>query len=353
MYPASSRAELHRRVHAVARTLEVDRLALTVVNALLDAGIVTLVLKGPSHSSWLYPGEVRTYRDCDIMLGPRDREHAGAVLRSMGFRASRRARLAQSLHGNPGGTHFARERCVVDLHSTIPGLRDDQEVVWGDLLSRSKPLALAGGHVRAMDRDSALMHISLHAAQHATELQIRAPRGQATPLGASRRWRPAAPAEILQCKPFEDLRRALRRATDGQWCGALALARLHDGGEAFAAGLWTTPEGAALAHRLGLDCPPALHLKRLHREEALLDSLDAWLSSRQTPGGRLRSALATLFPRPEYMRVWWGPLAQCGSLGLCAAYAFRIRWAIAEAPGVALELRRRRGERRRRIPEGG
>src|SRR4051812_33541241 len=55
---------LDRRVVAVMRKMRMDLAIAEVVEALRDAGIPCILLKGPSTARWLFdPGELRTYID--------------------------------------------------------------------------------------------------------------------------------------------------------------------------------------------------------------------------------------------------------------------------------------------------
>ena len=76
---------LDPRLAAVMRKMRMDLAIAEVVEALREAGIPCILLKGPSTARWLYdPGELRTYIDIDLLV-PFPRNAAGAVLEQLGF----------------------------------------------------------------------------------------------------------------------------------------------------------------------------------------------------------------------------------------------------------------------------
>lgn len=289
-----------------ALTVEVDALMAKVAGMFGREGIETLVLKGPVLARWLYPGDVRPYIDCDLMVAPRDRARAVSVLERLGF-AEYCAWMPTPLSLDPGGTAFNRPgEAMVDLHCQLPGLDGDPDVIWGRLAASAERQLIAGVELRVPDRDTVLLHVVLHAAHHANQ---------------------------VDGKPLEDLRRAFALVEEAEWFRALELARAYGGVPAFAAGLQRLPEGRDLALRLGLGEVRSFQHEIRREDNVIAEELYALLSTEVGIRQKLVIAASDVFPRPDYMR-WWSPLARRGKLGLAGAYLWRMIWVITQTPGA-------------------
>lgn len=286
----------------VIRKLMIDRLTVEIANAFASEGIETLVLKGPVLAEWLYPGEVRTYCDSDLMVAPENRVRAIDVLETLGFHEYR-PWMPSPLSLDPGGTAFERGDDMVDLHCVLPGLDGDPDAIWASLLANSERQVIGDAELWIPDRDTLLLHISLHAAHH---------------------------ANYVECKPFEDLRRAIAYADERQWRRALELAHTYGGAPAFAAGLQLVQEGRVLARQLELDDVRSLRYSLRREDNVVAEEISALFSSEARLRQKLVTVASELFPRPEYM-CWWSPLARRGRLGLVIAYIWRLLWAIGQA----------------------
>jgi hypothetical protein len=305
-------AECLDRYSQLARNLAVDALTAEVAGAFDGEGIRTLVLKGPMLAKWLYPGEVRPYVDSDLMVSPEDRARAVSVLERLGF-VEHLPWMPTPLSLDPGGTAFIRRGGgMVDLHCQLPGLDGDPAAIWGRMAARAERQVIGGVELRVPDRDTALLHVVLHAAHH---------------------------ANLAEGKPIEDLRRALACVEESQWSSALELARVYRGLPALAAGLRLTLEGRALAHRLDLGDVRSLQHEIRREDNVIAEELYALLSADVGIRHKLAIAVSDIFPRPDYMR-WWLPLARRGKLGLAGAYVFRAIWVIGQAPSAIHTLRR-------------
>jgi hypothetical protein len=289
-----------------ALTAEVDALTAEVAVAFGREGIEVLVLKGPVLARWLYPGEVRSYVDSDLMVAPGNRARAAGVLERLGF-AEHRPWMPTSLSLDIGRTTFSRGGGggMVDLHCRLPGLDGDPDAIWDYLAASAERQVIGGVELRVPGRDVVLLHVALHAAQH---------------------------ANLLDGKPLEDLRRALACVEESQWSSALQLARAYQGVPAFAAGLRLLPEGVDLARRLDLGEEGSLKYALL-REDVIAEELYALLSADTGIRSKLTIAVSRGFPGPDYMR-WWSPLARRGKRGLAGAYVWRAIWAIGQALGA-------------------
>jgi hypothetical protein len=299
---------LHERYSELAcyfaLTTEVDELTAEVAGALGGDGIETIVLKGPVLAKWLYPGEVRPYADSDLMVAPENRVRAVRALERLGF-SEHVPWMPTPLSLDPGGTAFSREGSwMVDLHCQLPGLAGDPDVFWARLAASAERQVIGGAQLRVPDREVVLMHVVLHAAHHANQ---------------------------VDGMPLEDLRRALACVEESECSSALELARTHGGVPAFAAGLRLLPEGRDLASRLGLGEVRSLQHEVRREDNVIAEELYVLLSADVGIRRKLTVAASDVFPRPEYMR-WWSPLARRGKLGLAAAYFWRAIWVSGQAP---------------------
>jgi len=299
----AERADRHSQL---AHNFAVDALTAEVVGAFGREGIETLVLKGPVLAKWLYPGEVRPYVDSDLMVAPPDRARAVSVLERLGF-TEYLPWMPSPLSLDPGGTAFNRSGGgMVDLHCQLPGLDGDPDAIWGRLAASAERQVIAGVGLRVPDRDTVLLHVVLHAAHHANQ---------------------------MDGKPLEDLRRTLALVEESEWSRALELARAHKGVPAFAAGLQSLPEGEDLALGLGLGEVRSFQHEIRREDNVIAEELYALLFSDTGIRQKLVIAASDIFPKPDYMR-WWSPLARYGKLGLAFAYLWRMIWIIGQAPAA-------------------
>ena len=292
------------RYSQLAHNFAVDALTTEAVGAFGREGIETLVLKGPVLAKWLYPGEVRPYVDCDLMVAPDDRARAVRVLERLGF-MEHLPWMPTPLSLDPGGTAFNRPgEGMVDLHCQLPGLDGNPDAIWSRLAASAERQVIAGVELRVPDRDTLLLHVVLHAAHH---------------------------ANLVDGKPLEDLRRALVLLEEAEWSSALELARVYHGVPAFAVGLRLLPEGRDLACRLGLGEVRSFQHEVRREDNVIAEELYALLFADTGIRQKLAVAASDVFPRPDYMR-WWSPLAMRGRLGLAGAYLWRAIWIIGQAP---------------------
>jgi hypothetical protein len=295
-------AERYEDYRQRACNFVVDALTAEVASAFTREGIGTVVLKGPVLARWLYPDEVRPYVDSDLLVAPGNRERAVSVLERLGF-AEHRPWMPTPLSLDIGRTTFSRDRGgMVDLHCQLPGLDGEPDAIWDYLAASAERQVIGGVELRVPDRDAVLLHVALHAAQH---------------------------ANLAGGKPLEDLRRALACVEESDWSRALELAHAYQGVPAFAAGLRLLPEGRDLARRLDLGEEGSLKYALL-REDVIAEEFYALLSADAVIRRKLTIAASRGFPGPDYMR-WWSPLARRGKRGLAGAYVWRVIWVIGQA----------------------
>ncbi len=302
MLPEDTWSQLRR----VARKLEVDKFTVEIVAAFTAVNVDVLLLKGPTFTEWLYPDEIRTYGDSDLLVSPANWEHASRLLEQWGFRSW----VLRPLSVDPGGTDFERDGRVVDLHFTIPGLFGDPHMIWTALWKDAQTRDVAGAQMRVLHPDALLMHVAVHAGHH---------------------------ANFDECKAFEDLRRALARAEARQWQDALLLAETFDGVAAFVTGLNTMEAGRDVARYLGIDGFDTARFALRRENNLIAEELRALFLPGVGPRRKLSIVLREVFPRPAYMRNWTR-LARRKHLGLAMAYGWRLLWVASQLPQAVWTL---------------
>ncbi|HEV2813820.1 MAG TPA: nucleotidyltransferase family protein, partial [Solirubrobacteraceae bacterium] len=205
-----------------AMTLGIDLVSAEVLRAFGDAGVESILLKGPTLRRELYGDRPRPYSDTDLLVAPAGLDRAGAVLTALGFSLAvdhRRHAVVE-----PHAQEWTRDEPirVVDLHWRIPGVRLDAAQAWAVLSARTQPFALADAPARSLDRTGIALLVALHAANPAS----------GSGLAAS------------------DLALAIERFDRETWDAAARLADRLDAREAMAAGLGTAPGGPQLARAL-------------------------------------------------------------------------------------------------------
>jgi Uncharacterised nucleotidyltransferase len=302
---------------STALVLRVDGVTREVVTAMRDAGIRTVLLKGPSTAAWLYGGNAaRPYGDSDLLVAPGSYPKAGDVLRELGF-----CPVADLWHSDSQEWLRSSDASCVDLHRSLIGVLASPQTVWDELARETETLGVGGIEVEVLRIPARALHVALHAAQHGVEAG----------------------------RPREDLTRALRLADERVWRQAGDLAQRIDAVSAFAAGLRLDPAGGLLAERLklpegqlpsvalraGRGIPVAIALESLARERSVLV--------------RARLSLRSLVPSPVYMRRWsamhmtrWPAAVRGRPLGLAVAYLWRPIWILLRLPGAIAAFRRAR-----------
>jgi Uncharacterised nucleotidyltransferase len=309
-------------VLSAALVLRVDSVTREVVTAMRDAGIRTVLLKGPSTAAWLYGGNAaRPYGDSDLLVAPGSYRQAGDVLRELRF-----SPVADLWHSDSQEWLRSSDASCVDLHRSLIGVLAPPQTVWDELTSGTETLNVGGIEVEVLPIRARALHVALHAAQHGEEAG----------------------------RPREDLTRALRSADERVWRQAADLARRIDAQPAFAAGLRLHPDGVRLAQRLKLSQEHRPHVAlRAGPQIPVAIALES-LARERSMRARARLSFRSLVPPPLYMRRWsakhmtrWPAAVRGRPLGLAVAYLWRPIWILLRLPkAISVWRRARRGHAR-------
>lgn len=313
------------KVVEAGQVLRVDRVTAEVVGLFEDAGIRTILMKGPTVRRWLYPDGGRSYTDSDLLVRTADLERARSVLTDAGFRLVGKLRAFKD--PQPGYA-WSRESDggQVDLHESIHGVGVDPPVFWDAVVPEVEHMAIGGRRVEVFGLRARLLHVVLHAAQHAED-------------------RPVTHA---------DLNKAIEVVDASLWTATLDLARGLDALEPFRRGLALAERGDEVTRSLGLEpwADPGPTTEQVVRRTMSRDPVVGglmWLA--KTKGLRKKASLVAyrVFAR-ESLRAWT-PLAGRGWWGLTLARIARPFWLLTRLPRAVLrflEARREAAEARRR-----
>ena len=295
---------------AVLRRFELERRTAAVCRYLTEAGVTSLVLKGPAIARELWPDEPRDYGDADLLVGAQDFDRAEAALRAHGY--------VRTAFAEPAGTAVEYRapdplHISVDLHRSFRHVGVPADRCWALLTAEARRVRLPGGEVLIPSRPALAVIVTLHAIWHGTEIKPRT---------------------------ADDLRRALERFDDAEWRRAAELAAALGSLEAFTAGLFTAAEGQALADRMALAPPtaPEFRLRLGERPETSLEWLDL-LTTRRPPREVARRLMRELVPSADEMRRQ-DPQAQAGRLALASSYIRRLLRLTRTAPRGIVAARR-------------
>lgn len=168
--------ERHRE--AMAMVLLLDHLLVELSSAMAEAGVPTIVLKGPAVASTFYPDRAwRSYGDLDLLVAADDWRGACEVLVREGFRRIiPEPRPGFDERFGKGASFEDARKLQVDLHRTLAmgpfGLWIDP----GALVASTIDFPARGGLLRRLDDPSTLIHACIHAAlgrQHARLVPLR------------------------------------------------------------------------------------------------------------------------------------------------------------------------------------
>lgn len=176
------------RIHAVGASLclRLERMLLTVTRLLADAGIPSVVLKGPAHAHLAYPDPAqRLFGDVDLLVRSADMAGAIAVLEQRGFRrpfASIGVDFDREF--GKGALLVSGDGLELDLHRTLVfglfGLTLDLD----GMFEGTVELALAGRSLAALGPEERFLHACYHAALGNNPPRLQALRDVAQMHGA-------------------------------------------------------------------------------------------------------------------------------------------------------------------------
>jgi len=291
------------RVDAVLWNIRVDAATAEVVVALREAGIDSVVLKGPALTDWYPADSTRTYVDGDVWVSPSDGEQAEATLAGLGFVA----KVDES--GMPDwwqehASSWRREvdAVSIDLHRKLQGFGAVPARVWARLWPDCEPMQLAGREVMRLSEPARVLYATIHTAHHGVQNSL-----------AQRH-----------------LNAALRSVNEPAWRAATGLAWELDATEMFGAGLRLVPEGARLADVLGLPASQSVQTALLAMSPPPV-ALGFEQLANASLSDRARIVLRKVVPPRGFVRHWWPPAARSGWM-LVAGYAYRPIWLLLRAP---------------------
>jgi Uncharacterised nucleotidyltransferase len=179
-----------------SRALGCDRVSAEVVGAFQDAGIPSILLKGPSIARWLYPCGGRTYGDTDLLVPAGEFSRAETALRSLGF-----TELVKGLHPFEQGVEIAFARQpelgrgpggTVDLHRNLTILPTPDGLLWEAFSADTETVPIGGVNLRVLGRTALALHVVIHAVQHGFRFHTDEDLRRAVTAMSADDWRPVA-----------------------------------------------------------------------------------------------------------------------------------------------------------------
>ena len=279
-----------------------------VVRALREAGIRSLLLKGPTLQ-FLYGDTSRTYVDSDLLVSVSEIESAEQVLIQLGFETPPLLPKDRPWVARPWVRD--RDQIMLELHRTFEGIEATPDRAWTVLIRSTSSIELRGETVEALSLAGRVLLIALHALEHRSQ-----------PM-----------------KPIEDLERALKEIGTDTWADAAGLADEIDALPAFIGGLSKTPSSTPILEALNLEQPTSLGVALRQADVPPMAVGINWLMNRPGFSSKFSLVLRKLFPSPSYIRSWF-PRAKGNVLWLAAAYAWRPIWLIGNGVPAFLAWRR-------------
>ena len=148
-----------------------------VLNALADAGVPTILLKGAALASTVYPNIAhRPMGDLDLLVRPQDLEPARRILEAAGYRfvpepEERFKPFDTQFTGELGfRREIGRMGVLIELHWEIvipEWYRRTTAFDVGALWERAQPLELGGTRALQLSPEDTLIHLCVHLAAHA------------------------------------------------------------------------------------------------------------------------------------------------------------------------------------------
>jgi Uncharacterised nucleotidyltransferase len=164
---SSGQAEelLNSHRDAMFQALSLERHLVTLSQALEEAGVDMVLLKGPALAHTVYPDPSwRPFADLDFLVQGRDFHRACEVLAERGFRRGLpEPRPGFDVRFGKAAELTGQDGLTIDLHRTLVvgpfGLWIDLD----ELVAHTAPLTVGGREIRRLDDSSLFLHACVHA----------------------------------------------------------------------------------------------------------------------------------------------------------------------------------------------
>ncbi|MFC1879679.1 nucleotidyltransferase family protein [Chloroflexota bacterium] len=159
--------------HNLLRYAELERM----LNALQEAGIRTIVLKGAHLAELIYKNiALRGMTDIDLLVDKRNLEKASQILTNTGYQTEREYRLQEEL-ANDKIHHlplFRKEnRVAVEIHWALIPPKTCIQVDHIPLWDRALPTSIADAQALVLSAEDLVLHLCVHLCQHRFSLGLR------------------------------------------------------------------------------------------------------------------------------------------------------------------------------------
>jgi hypothetical protein len=203
---AISKRAFEVRTESLAKTMRL----LDVIKSLCDAGIDSIVLKGPAIAIEGYDdASLRSFADGDLLIRRHDMERARKVLEAKRFSPDYRMESEASLIANQHALELSSPSFKVELHAALLSRYLSLEIDPDEFWQGAKPVACAGEAMMIPSLPQHFFFLCAHGAKH----QWMHVRWIADIAQLSRKLEPAEAAAIEE----------LARRTHGRRILALAL----------------------------------------------------------------------------------------------------------------------------------
>ncbi|MGQ9600811.1 MAG: nucleotidyltransferase domain-containing protein [Anaerolineae bacterium] len=151
---------------AAARAMVAERQLAQVLQALAEAGVPTLVVKGAAVGAYYPDPALRSYGDLDVVVPRHQLEQATAALARLGYQGSgqKQWRLAHHFHLPP--LHHETGRLTVEVHWQLDRPEQPWRLPVEELWARAVPWAVAGQPTLRLEGVDTVLYLSLHTLSH-------------------------------------------------------------------------------------------------------------------------------------------------------------------------------------------
>ena len=151
---------------AAARAMVAKRQLAQVLQALAEAGVSTLVVKGAAIGAHYPDPALRSYGDLDVVVPRYQLEQAATALAKIGYRGSdqRQWRLDRHFHLSP--LHSEDGRLTVEVHWQLARPKQPWILPMEELWARAIPWSVAGQPTLRLEAVDTVLYLSLHTLVH-------------------------------------------------------------------------------------------------------------------------------------------------------------------------------------------